>query len=178
MAHGHEIPSTKTCVRLNIGKMTITEKLLDSLKSQFLLGDNGFHGWSHWLRVLENGRRLAPLTGANLKVVELFSVFHDSQRENEGFDPGHGQRGADFAVEMRGRWFEASDQEMDLLYQACALHAKGLTQADVTLQTCWDADRLDLGRVGIAPRIDRLCTPAAKKIIEHQMKMPLRKLTP
>ena len=147
---------------------------MDSLKSQFLLGDHGFHGWSHWLRVLENGRHLAPQTGANLKVVELFSVFHDSQRENEGFDPSHGQRGADFAAQMRGSWFDVSDEEMDLLYQACALHTNGLTQADVTLQTCWDADRLDLGRVGIVPRIDRLCTLAAKEIVAKQMKMPLR----
>ena len=68
----------------------ITEKLLNSLKSQFLLDDEGFHVFRHWLRVLENGRLLPPLTGANLKVVELFSVFHDSQRENEGFDPDHG----------------------------------------------------------------------------------------
>lgn len=155
--------------------MTITVKLLVSLKNQFPLGDEGFHGWSHWLRVLDNGRRLTPITGANLKVVELFAVFHDSQRENEGFDAGHGQRGADFAAKMRGRWFDLSDQEMDMLYEACALHTNGLTQGNITLQTCWDADRLDLGRVGIAPRIDLLCTQAAKEIVRQQMEMPLRK---
>lgn len=35
--------------------------------------------------------------------------------------------------------------------------------ADITVQTCWDADRLDLGRVGIRPDPDRLCTSAAKE---------------
>jgi len=30
------------------------------------------------------------------------------------------------------------------------------------VQTCWDADRLDLGRVGKMPRRDLLCTEAAK----------------
>ena len=30
------------------------------------------------------------------------------------------------------------------------------------MQTCWDADRLDLGRVGIVPNPRYLCTPAAK----------------
>jgi uncharacterized protein len=35
-------------------------------------------------------------------------------------------------------------------------------QGDVTVQTCWDADRLDLGRVGIRPVASRLCTPAAR----------------
>lgn len=171
------MPSTNIGDIPTIGYMTISEKLLHRLKNQFLLGDEGFHGWSHWLRVLENGRKLTPLTGANLKVVELFAVFHDCQRENEGFDPGHGQRGADFAAEMRGQWFEVSDTEMGLLYEACALHTNGLTQADVTIQTCWDADRLDLGRVGIAPDINRLCTTAAKEIIAVQKQLPLRRIT-
>jgi uncharacterized protein len=38
----------------------------------------------------------------------------------------------------------------------------GLTAAEVTVQTCWDADRLDLGRVGIIPRPDRLCIEEAR----------------
>jgi uncharacterized protein len=38
----------------------------------------------------------------------------------------------------------------------------GQTEGDVTVQTCWDADRLDLGRVGMMPEPKRLCTAAAK----------------
>jgi hypothetical protein len=34
---------------------------------------------------------------------------------------------------------------------------------DITVQTCWDADRLDLPRVGIQPLPQFLCTEAAKK---------------
>jgi uncharacterized protein len=34
---------------------------------------------------------------------------------------------------------------------------------DITIQTCWDSDRLDLGRVGITPHPRRLCTEAAKR---------------
>jgi uncharacterized protein len=33
---------------------------------------------------------------------------------------------------------------------------------DVTVMTCWDADRLDLGRVGMVPEAQYLCTDAAK----------------
>ena len=32
----------------------------------------------------------------------------------------------------------------------------------MTVQTCWDADRLDLGRVGIRPLAERLCTDVAR----------------
>ena len=45
------------------------------------------HGVVHWARVLENGRRLSGETGANIEVVELFAVLHDSRRLNEGTRP-------------------------------------------------------------------------------------------
>jgi len=105
---------------------------------------------------------LAPLTGANLTVVELFAVFHDSCRLNEGHDPEHGLHGAKFATDMRGKWFDISDGEMELLFHACRHHSDGATKADVTVQTCWDSDRLDLGRVGTTPKPEYLCTEAAK----------------
>ena len=41
--------------------------------------------------------------------------------------------------------------------------ADGFIEADITVQTCWDSDRLDLGRVGIKPMADKLCTKVAKK---------------
>ena len=37
--------------------------------------------------------------------------------------------------------------------------------ANVTLQACWDADRLDLGRVGITPLPHLLCSDAARELI-------------
>ena len=60
---------------------------------------------SHWKRVKDNGLRLAELTGANKTVVELFALFHDSQRLNEGKDLRHGQRGAQFAQTLNGSRF-------------------------------------------------------------------------
>ena len=124
---------------------------------------HGTHGVGHWARVLENGIRHDKDTKANIEIVQLFAIFHDSRRVNEGIDEGHGQRGGDLALELRNEWFDLSDEEFDLLYQACAGHTDGKTDADITIQTCWDADRLDLGRVGICPEPRRLCTVAAKR---------------
>jgi uncharacterized protein len=137
--------------------------LVDRILQQYALPWHGTHGAGHWARVLENGLRLAEVTGALVEVVQLFAVFHDSRRTNEGADRGHGQQGADLAALLRGQLFDLPDREFELLYTACARHTDGLTEADVTIQTCWDADRLDLGRVGIAPHPRRLCTPAAKR---------------
>ena len=96
-------------------------------------------------------------------VVRLFAVLHDSRRVNEATDPDHGPRAAEFALSLRGRLFELPDHEFRLLHRACAGHTHERTHPDVTIQTCWDADRLDLGRVGIMPHPSRLCTEAARR---------------
>ncbi|MGB0387169.1 MAG: HD domain-containing protein [Ardenticatenaceae bacterium] len=142
--------------------------IIDTILAQYSLSPFGIHGVSHWARVLENGLRLAEQTGANIKVVKLFALFHDAQRINEGHDDQHGLRGAEYAASLRGKLFTLSDEEFEHLYTACVYHTDGLTTGDITVQTCWDADRLDLGRVWIQPNPKYLCTGAAKdpKMIE------------
>jgi len=136
--------------------------LLQIIRRQYALPWGGLHGVSHWGRVFENGRRLAPETEADLDVVLLFCLFHDACRVNEGWDRGHGRRGAELAARLRGEWLDLSPARFDQLFQACALHTDGLIDGDPTLQTCWDADRLDLPRASIFPTPDRLCTPVAR----------------
>ena len=84
----------------------VSEALLDFLLEQCPLGNSIWHGRDHWLRVLQNGRMLSPLTGANLKVVELFALIHDCRRENEDEDLEHGFKSGDFAKTLQGKWFE------------------------------------------------------------------------
>ena len=116
------------------------------------------------MRVLHNGRLLAGMESANLSVVELFCTLHNTQRRNERRDPSHGRRAARYAKSLRGVWFDLSDKEMELLTEALKYHSDGYTEADITVQVCWDADRLDLGRVGIKPAPHRLCTASAKSV--------------
>lgn len=78
------------------------------------------------------------------------------------------RRGAALAKTLRGDLFNATDAEMVLLVEACTGHSDGGVEADVTVQTCWDADRLDLGRVGIKPDAKYLCTAAAKDPVMMQ----------
>ena len=137
--------------------------ILHAVLEEYALPWDGDHGVGHWARVLENGLRLAEETGANVEVVQLFAVLHDSRRVSEVTDPDHGPRAAEFARSLRGRLFDLPDGEFRLLHRACAGHTHERTHPDVTIQTCWDADRLDLGRVGIMPHPSRLCTDAARK---------------
>jgi len=137
--------------------------ILHAVLEDYALPWGGDHGVAHWARVYENGLRLAEETGANVEVVRLFAVLHDSRRINEGTDPDHGPRAAEFARTLRGRLFDLTDHEFGLLHRACAGHTHERTHPDITIQTCWDADRLDLGRVGIMPHPKYLCTEVAKR---------------
>jgi uncharacterized protein len=137
--------------------------ILDTILDRYTLPWDGDHGIAHWARVMENGLRLAEETGADVDVVRLFAILHDSQRRNEGFDPKHGPRAAAFAEEIRGILFDLPDRAFRVLHRACAGHTHEKNHSDVTIQTCWDSDRLDLGRVGITPHPSRLCTDAARR---------------
>lgn len=137
--------------------------ILSAILEEYALPWGGYHGVAHWARVLENGLRLAGETGAIVEVVRLFAVLHDSRRINEHFDPDHGPRAAEFAGTLRGRLFDLPEPEFRLLHRACAGHTHERTHPDVTIQTCWDADRLDLGRVGITPDPGYLGTDVAKR---------------
>ena len=139
----------------------VSPDLAAALRATYALPWSGIHGTRHWLRVRENGLRLAPLTGADPVVVELFAVIHDIKRHNDGYDPQHGARAAVWARATRAL-LPIDAHGLELLIYACEAHTRGLTGADITVQTCWDADRLDLYRVGIMPKPARLCTDAAR----------------
>jgi uncharacterized protein len=101
------------------------------------------HGPAHWRRVERNGLLLSTRTGADVFVVRLFALFHDSRRENDGYDKGHGARGAEYAASLRGSAYELDDERFELLRCACEWHTDQRHHDDPTIATCWDADRLD-----------------------------------
>jgi len=143
--------------------------------AQFRLGAHSCHGPSHWMTVLRNGLYLARHHEVDEEVVRLFALFHDSCREDEGRDPLHGPRGAELALEFRqAGHFQLEDERMDLLVTACRIHNGGPVQTESTLGVCLDADRLDLGRVGILPAARHLSTSTARDIAQRQAWLELQ----
>ncbi len=140
--------------------------ILGAILDGYRLPVRGDHGVGHWARVLENGLRVAEEVGADAEIVTLFALFHDSRRVNEFRDDEHGLRGADFARTLRGSLVHLDDARFELFHEACRRHTDGDTAGDATLLACWDADRLDLGRVGITPLPERLCTDTARGLLE------------
>lgn len=129
-----------------------------------LLPSHSVHGPDHWRRVERNAMILATRTGAIVPVVRLFALFHDSRRENDHRDPRHGARGAELATLLRGKLYDLPDEHFTLLEHACVWHTDADHHDDPTIGTCWDADRLDLGRVGITPHPKYMSTEFSRQI--------------
>jgi uncharacterized protein len=154
----------------------IVRKAIAVVRPQFRLSfADGIHGVPHWTRVWFHGRALAASLDVNPSVLAWFAFLHDSQRHNDYTDPLHGTRAADFALRLRHDSVitELADTEFEHLCEAMRLHSDGHTLAEPAIQACWDADRLDLGRVGFTPDPKRLCTPRAKrpKTIREALRM-------
>ena len=138
-------------------------RLVDAVLERSTGKGSSIHGESHWQRVAAAGLALLPKTpAANPALVFLFALFHDSMRVNDNYDPMHGPRGAALARELRGEAFDLEDAEMGLLGFACEEHTNGGVSSDPTVGVCWDADRLNLWRVGRRPDPRFLSTEAAR----------------
>ncbi len=143
------------------------EKLWAVVQGQFRGSLMGIHGLGHWRQVERNGIMLAEKNGLGeegILVARLFGALHDSQRVNDGWDAGHGERAAAYAREMRGTFFTVEDRLFEKLERACAGHELGKVTEDLWVGACWDADRLDLVRIGVLPREELMSTPVGKGI--------------
>ena len=142
-----------------------TQPLIDAVLSDRPGRADGIHGLSHWLRVERNALFLATREGGDLVVASLFALFHDARRENDGYDPGHGVRGAEFANSLFvDGLLKITHQQLALLLFACENHTDQIHCDNLTIGCCWDADRLDLPRVSIMPESRFLNTDTAKRL--------------
>ena len=125
------------------------------------------HGPDHWARVERNGLYVAQKTGADKMIVQLFAVFHDCMRWNENIDPGHGRRGAEYAVQIKNEFINISSNDFDKFYYACEWHTDQIKTDDITIAACWDADRLDIGRVGFILDPQYMNSKPAQEIVKR-----------
>lgn len=73
-------------------------------------------------------------------------------------------RGAELARTMKGVHFNLPNNSFEALITACTYHTNGHQIPDITIATCWDADRLDLPRVRIVPDPEMMATAYGKRL--------------
>lgn len=145
-------------------------KMIEQLREYAIkhtkMGDNSVHGISHWDRVSKNADSLWT-SDVNLLVVKAFAYIHDVEREDDGYDLQHGPRAAALVDNIRDSELAfLNDDEILQLKKACELHTTTLRTDDATVNACFDADRLDLGRVGITPNPDKMATAQGRILAE------------
>lgn len=129
----------------------------------------GCHSSRHWFKVAQLGVLLAESEGVDPIVPLLFGFYHDCRRWNDGEDPDHGHRAALLALEHHQKgWLNISGDQLSLLMFSCKHHNTGATDDDMVISACWDADRLDLPRVGIQTDPKYLRTKLGISLAEHQ----------
>lgn len=143
--------------------------VLREVRAQFKLDWRGIHEFPHWRRVHRFGLQISMEREADFEVVELFSYLHDSCRIDDGMDPHHGPRAAEFARSLQGLVMDLSAPRLDLLCLAIRDHSNGKVSSNATIQTCWDSDRLDLWRVGIRPD-PRFLSKVGAKILSQRFR--------
>jgi len=70
------------------------------------------------------------------------------------------------ALHHRGL-IDLNDEHFAQLCRACSGHTFGRKSECVTVATCWDADRLDIGRAGIRPDARYMFSSEAKRIADE-----------
>lgn len=136
--------------------------------------ESSVHGRAHWDRVHQNGMVISRMeSGVDPRIVTLFAYLHDRRRENDHTDPGHGARAVKLHEFLQHYVLPGSFPEWglnvadkDKLHVALRRHDEGLLSLDATIGACWDADRLDLIRVGIVPDPSLMSTDTGKMLAE------------
>ncbi len=140
----------------------------------FVMDKDSIHGIQHWDEVYGNGMMLSQQLGVDQLVVGLFAYLHDCKREDDHQDPEHGDRAADFVVFLRnsGKLEFLEHSQYIQLWKACLQHHKGVVDIeDITIGACFDADRIELIRCGIVPRVELMSTPMGIRIAQKMKEL-------
>lgn len=125
------------------------------------------HGLDHWCRVIDNGLRLSAITpNVDRDVIIAFGFLHDSGRTHDEHCEVHGKVAGVYVMRELDVLIPLTNEQKLMVSIACINHTSAqpgeFPLYDETLLTCFDADRLDLWRVGILPCNKYLFTDAAK----------------
>lgn len=137
---------------MSIGRDRAWELIDGCLAEAGPLRASPWHGERHWMRVAITGAHLIDHSGAGDPLIALcFALLHDARRENEHQDPGHGPRAAQLARDLNDDLLRLGSCDLDLLVQTIHDHNGAGASDDPTRGLCFDADRLNLWRVGTIP---------------------------
>ncbi len=107
----------------------------------------GLHGFEHVKRVVENAKLIArEECPQNFDDAVIGAYLHDIGRTDDGSGNEHAIKGARIAKDLLEKHWPHLDAKRILF--AIEVHADGTTTKDPLIGAIWDADRLDIPRIG------------------------------
>lgn len=130
--------------------------LLIEVRRKSRLWESPLHGDVHWRSVAATFLYIQKIkVDIDPSVGLAFAIFHDSQRQDEMGDPWHGEAAAEFVASSDALLHLLGPVRRDHVFTACALHNEGhVERSNPSIGACLDADRLNLVRIGIQPKMD------------------------
>ena len=152
------------------------KELYTYLLHNFQLDISSIHGPIHWKRVLNNGLLIAQNNIlVDIHILKLFAWIHDSKREDEFMDIQHGIRAAKSLRYLKNLGLiNLTSLQHNKLDFACKYHSSRKTTLDPTIGACWDADRLELTKVGMIPSEACFSTKAGKNILRKRLSLVIQ----
>jgi uncharacterized protein len=163
-----------------------TAQIIKALKAHARFPSR-IHGPAHWARVHRFGVLLAEreqLPAAGRVCVEVFAWVHDLAREDDSGSNHHAIEGAASLDRVLPAIFDGlSSEQVETIRAAIRYHSDGMTAGRAydagafddlawprelvvpTIGCCWDADRLDLPRVGVHPGAQFMSTSAWREVL-------------
>lgn len=125
------------------------------------------HNYIHMRNVETFGELLSrEINGVDNDIVHWFAYLHDIKKEYDD-DSNHGEKAAEFVELIRNRYLsDLTNNQIDKLKIACALHTTTHKTGYPTIDVCFDADRLDFPRCGIAGNPDKMATNLGKQLVK------------
>jgi uncharacterized protein len=158
----------------------IPKKIIKEILTEFPLNiRESFDGINHIARVIENGIILSEINRSKLNVIIVYAFFHNIKKKSNEQDKNHAERSANFLRNYE-KELNITEEEFDMVYEACKNHSDELFNENKNIADCWDADRLDIMRKGLYPNKEKMNSSAAKNpgIITWAMKRSLNDYQP
>lgn len=142
------------------------DSLLERLDNAFRLKNSDYHNKKHWNRVFKISKYIAELNNIQSDIFKYFALFHDVGRTDDEYNLNHGEKGANLAIKYR-KYIDLNDEEFEKLIFACKWHTKPLDinnkfYKDNIINICWDADKLDLVRLNMEIKKEKLFNKYSK----------------
>lgn len=141
--------------------LDLINKINHTCEGLCVSSSTNIHGLHHLCRVAYLAGRFAASMHTCVESAVVGGYLHDCARQDDGDGNAHAHDSANLACQIMKSYYFHLDIER--ICSGIYCHADGTTTADPLIGCIWDADRIDLTRLGIEVNEEFLSTDIGKR---------------